>query len=219
MTQCVEFYYTYKKQMKVARNGSLIYGPSDPEENIPVSNVKQEQQEEGNYNRQQEATQDSANDSSKDVTKTLPANENRADSAHEEQKNSYVEETSGLKPAVQPAFKTPSPASQKPRADSAGKKNRASTGNKSQGEPEGVFPCKKCDRVFYKVKSRSAHMKSHAEQEKKAAALRQREEEERAAATARRKALEAQAERAQGESSGAEESSIEPEDEQDEDWH
>lgn len=37
-------------------------------------------------------------------------------------------------------------------------------------------------RVFSKVKSRSAHMKSHAEQEKKAAALRQKEEEEHAAA-------------------------------------
>lgn len=39
-------------------------------------------------------------------------------------------------------------------------------------------------RVFYKVKSRSAHMKSHAEQEKKAAALRQREKEAAAAAAA-----------------------------------
>lgn len=39
-------------------------------------------------------------------------------------------------------------------------------------------------RVFYKVKSRSAHMKSHAEQEKKAAALRQKEKEAAAAAAA-----------------------------------
>lgn len=37
-------------------------------------------------------------------------------------------------------------------------------------------------RVFYKVKSRSAHMKSHAEQEKKAAALRLKEKEAAAAA-------------------------------------
>lgn len=39
-----------------------------------------------------------------------------------------------------------------------------------------------CCRVFYKVKSRSAHMKSHAEQEKKAAALRLKEKEAAAAA-------------------------------------
>ncbi len=45
-------------------------------------------------------------------------------------------------------------------------------------------------RVFYKVKSRSAHMKSHAEQERKAAAQSQREEEERAA-KARQEMLEA----------------------------
>lgn len=39
-------------------------------------------------------------------------------------------------------------------------------------------------RVFYKVKSRSAHMKSHAEQEKKAAALKQQEREAAAAVAA-----------------------------------
>ncbi|OBS77490.1 hypothetical protein A6R68_16089 [Neotoma lepida] len=44
-------------------------------------------------------------------------------------------------------------------------------------------------RVFYKVKSRSAHMKSHAEQEKKAAALRLKEKEAAAAAAAHQQAL------------------------------
>lgn len=33
MAQCVEFYYTYKKQVKVGRNGILTFGPPDsPEE-------------------------------------------------------------------------------------------------------------------------------------------------------------------------------------------
>lgn len=44
----------------------------------------------------------------------------------------------------------------------------------------GALPARR--RVFYKVKSRSAHMKSHAEQEKKAAALRLKEKEAAAAA-------------------------------------
>lgn len=84
-------------------------------------------------------------------------------------------------------------------------------------------------RVFYKVKSRSAHMKSHAEQEKKAAALRQKEEEEQAAAAARaRKAAVAAAAAVahqggngvtdQAEVSSQEDSS-EGEDDDDEDWH
>lgn len=45
-----------------------------------------------------------------------------------------------------------------------------------------VHVCVPFLRVFYKVKSRSAHMKSHAEQEKKAAALKQQEKEAAAAA-------------------------------------
>ncbi|RXN24282.1 ELM2 and SANT domain-containing 1-like protein [Labeo rohita] len=189
-----------------------------------ISNKINVKQTEENDSRQQEGAQDNVNDSLQDVTKTLQVNEKeRADVAREEQKNSSAVESSGLMPAPQPSFKTPSPAPPKPHSDNTGKKNRAPTGNKSQGEPEGIFPCKKCSRVFYKVKSRSAHMKSHAEQEKKAAAQRQREEEERAA-KARQDMLEAarrkEAQRGgQEESSGAEESSVELDDEQDEDWH
>lgn len=36
VAQCVEFYYTYKKQAKVGRNGTFTYGPSDPEESLPA---------------------------------------------------------------------------------------------------------------------------------------------------------------------------------------
>ena len=33
VAQCVEFYYTYKKQVKIGRSGILTYGPPDsPEE-------------------------------------------------------------------------------------------------------------------------------------------------------------------------------------------
>lgn len=29
MAQCVEFYYTYKKQVKIGRNGTLTFGDVD----------------------------------------------------------------------------------------------------------------------------------------------------------------------------------------------
>lgn len=29
VAQCVEFYYTYKKQVKIGRNGTLIFGDID----------------------------------------------------------------------------------------------------------------------------------------------------------------------------------------------
>lgn len=72
-------------------------------------------------------------------------------------------------------------------------------------------------RVFFKVKSRSAHMKSHAEQEKKAAALRQKEAEERAASEAAAAFAARQNGARQAGESTNEESSGE-EDKDDKDW-
>lgn len=52
MAQCVEFYYTYKKQVKIGRNGTLIFGDVDTtteravkdeaEVDIKVTDTKQE---------------------------------------------------------------------------------------------------------------------------------------------------------------------------------
>uniref|UniRef100_A0A8C9ZA71 Mitotic deacetylase associated SANT domain protein b n=1 Tax=Sander lucioperca TaxID=283035 RepID=A0A8C9ZA71_SANLU len=142
VAQCVEFYYTYKKHVKIGRNGTLIYGEAEPLESKTT-------EEETDHKVSQE-----------DVGK-------------EQQPPSWV---------IHPP--QPPPPSSKARNDSNARKTSPPTANKGSAGPEGEFPCKKCGRVFYKVKSRSAHMKSHAEQEKKAAALRQKEAEERAAAEA-----------------------------------
>lgn len=32
VAQCVEFYYTYKKHVKIGRNGTLLYGEAEPAE-------------------------------------------------------------------------------------------------------------------------------------------------------------------------------------------
>lgn len=40
VAQCVEFYYTYKKQVKIGRNGILTFGPPDsPVEKHPEAMV------------------------------------------------------------------------------------------------------------------------------------------------------------------------------------
>ncbi|XP_066532174.1 mitotic deacetylase associated SANT domain protein a [Hoplias malabaricus] len=220
VAQCVEFYYTYKKQVKVARNGTLTFGPTDPEERVPEVTPKQEQLEEPVDNKQTVTTEEPENvrsdqlmartfqfkeDMDKVLVLSLP-------------KISSVGELTALRQET----RTPPPAP-KPRPESKGRRAQPSAASKSQGEPEGIFPCKKCSRVFYKVKSRSAHMKSHAEQEKKAAAAAQRQrEEEEAAARAKQKAAETERIRAEMEREGAGdaelEDSSEPEDEQDEDW-
>lgn len=41
VAQCVEFYYTYKKHVKIGRNGTLLFGVSDP----PESRVTEDEAE------------------------------------------------------------------------------------------------------------------------------------------------------------------------------
>ena len=63
-------------------------------------------------------------------------------------------------PARGMGYHTPSPKpSPKSRSPGGGVKKKLSSA--SPGEREGFYPCNRCGRVFTKVKSRSAHMKSH----------------------------------------------------------
>ncbi|XP_060722122.1 mitotic deacetylase associated SANT domain protein a isoform X2 [Tachysurus vachellii] len=209
MAQCVEFYYTYKKQVKVGRSGMLIYGPPDPEERVPeIPQIKQEQLETGEESKHKAEQVDGGADHLRNVTKALQ--EGKVLVLSNPQIVSLSEVTALRKETQTPPFFAP-----KPR-ESAARRSAPASAPKSQGEPEGVFPCKKCSRVFYKVKSRSAHMKSHAEQEKKAAAQRQREEEERLAAMARLK--QAESERFEDDSDEAEEYVIDTDNDRDDDW-
>ncbi|KAM7156018.1 mitotic deacetylase-associated SANT domain protein isoform 4-T5 [Molossus nigricans] len=147
VAQCVEFYYTYKKQVKIGRNGTLTFGDVD------TSDDKSAQEE---------------------VEVDIKANDILILRSHE----SNAPESAGGQVSEKPREGPGKPRRALPYIE---KKKKPETFNKTQNQ-ENTFPCKKCGRVFYKVKSRSAHMKSHAEQEKKAAALRQREKEAAAAA-------------------------------------
>ncbi|KAK3516841.1 hypothetical protein QTP70_024893 [Hemibagrus guttatus] len=213
VAQCVEFYYTYKKQVKVGRSGMLIYGPPEPEERIPeIPQIKQEKPEAGDESKRKAEHEDGGADHLRNVTKALRVSENEGKVlVLSTPKVISLNEVTALRQETRtPPFFTP-----KPR-ESAARRSTPASAPKSQGEPEGIFPCKKCSRVFYKVKSRSAHMKSHAEQEKKAAAQRQREEEERLAAMARLK--QAEKERFEDDSDEDEEYVIETENDRDDDW-
>ncbi|XP_027426516.2 mitotic deacetylase-associated SANT domain protein isoform X3 [Zalophus californianus] len=147
VAQCVEFYYTYKKQVKIGRNGTLTFGDVD------TSDEKSAQEE---------------------VEVDIKANDILILRSHE----SNAPGSAGGHASEKPREGTGKSRRALPFSE---KKKKPETFNKTQNQ-ENTFPCKKCGRVFYKVKSRSAHMKSHAEQEKKAAALRQKEKEAAAAA-------------------------------------
>ncbi|XP_077477347.1 uncharacterized protein mideasb isoform X1 [Stigmatopora argus] len=166
VAQCVEFYYSYKKHTKVGRNGTLIYGEIPPPGGGTTDEVTNQK---ASHRLQQQREEDSRKwegsaDKKQDVAPVA---------APTSAKNSTTVLIMRAQEDTVARERPPPPHVIGPPA-----------GTKVAGAPEGEFPCKKCGRVFYKVKSRSAHMKSHAEQEKKAAALRQREAEDRARAAA-----------------------------------
>nr|XP_046269888.1 mitotic deacetylase-associated SANT domain protein isoform X2 [Scatophagus argus] len=227
VAQCVEFYYTYKKQVKIGRNGTLMYGEAEP---LESRTTEEEMDHKGSHRLEPQQEEDSRKwegsaDRKQEVGPTRVAH-----TLHSTQNPGTVlimkgQEDVGrdapLSRVIHPPH--PPPPSTKSRYDSNARRTSPSTGNKGAAGQEGEFPCKKCGRIFYKVKSRSAHMKSHAEQEKKAAALRQKEAEERAAAKAAAEAAALLAARQQngtrqlgGDSTN--DDSSDGEDEDDEDW-
>ncbi|OCT68572.1 mitotic deacetylase-associated SANT domain protein isoform X2 [Xenopus laevis] len=209
VAQCVEFYYTYKKQVKIGRSGMLIYGDAEPvaDEKNPREdseiNIKSSHRvpplmpprremliertaEELNTDKglEESKIQVNSNELKKEeeervppstkVTQSLEASETINDTLilRNQEPNTRMADHSSKARGRRPRNTFPPEGTKNPEVQ-----------NKPP-EQEGTFPCKKCDRVFLKVKSRSAHMKSHAEQEKKAAAQRQNEAAAAAAAAA-----------------------------------
>ncbi|XP_044023126.1 mitotic deacetylase-associated SANT domain protein isoform X3 [Siniperca chuatsi] len=227
VAQCVEFYYTYKKHVKIGRNGTLTYGEAEPlegrttEEEMDHKGSRRLEPQQEEDNRKWEGSADRKQDVGPTrVTHTLQSTENPGTVLIMKSQED-VGRDQPLSRVIHPPH--PPPPSSKTRYDGNARKTSPSTGNKGAAGQEGEFPCKKCGRIFYKVKSRSAHMKSHAEQEKKAAALRQKEAEERAAAKAAAEAAALLAARQQngtrqvgGDSTN--DDSSDREDEDDEDW-
>lgn len=220
VAQCVEFYYTYKKQVKVGRSGTLTFGPADS----PLHSLEE-------IIEKKSSQQPRVDPSQAELNHQPEPSEQSAESRHQArvvqslQAHDYAASMTEPDPvSTQPPLRTSPPT--RPRSEPQAKKAKAPP--KPPADPDQVFPCKKCGRVFYKVKSRSAHMKSHAEQEKKAAALRLKEQEEQARVRtepgsrlgSRRAEDQGRAQttglyREQG--SGAE--SSEADDAEDEDWH
>ncbi|XP_030299686.1 ELM2 and SANT domain-containing protein 1 isoform X1 [Sparus aurata] len=227
VAQCVEFYYTHKKHVKIGRNGTLIYGEAEP---LESRTTEEETDHKGSHRLEPQREEDSRKwEGSADrkqevgptrVSHTLQSAENPGTVLIMKGQEDAGRDRP-LSRVIHPPH--PPPPSAKSSNDGNARKTSPSTGNKGAAGQEGEFPCKKCGRVFYKVKSRSAHMKSHAEQEKKAAALRLKEAEERAAAKAAAEAAALLAARQQngtrqmgGDSTN--DDSSDGEDDDDEDW-
>ncbi|XP_021259105.1 ELM2 and SANT domain-containing protein 1 isoform X1 [Numida meleagris] len=205
VAQCVEFYYTYKKQVKIGRNGTLIFGDIDVGNEKSVRDeaevdIKSSHRfarvlplrrdfysEEQGYMEEEEEEEEEGLDNRKKSILLLKDEQTLQDDLIASDANIRSQEATvtgriGRRPretTMKPRKLITAPVQRRRRKQ----KIKSDVTSKTQNT-ENTFPCKKCGRVFYKVKSRSAHMKSHAEQEKKAAALKQQEREAAAAAAA-----------------------------------
>ncbi|KAM9238633.1 mitotic deacetylase-associated SANT domain protein [Leptosomus discolor] len=228
VAQCVEFYYTYKKQVKIGRNGTLIFGDIDlPNERSMKDEAEVDiksshrfarvlplrrdiySDEQGHLEEEEDEEEEEAEDGLDNrKSSTVPLKDEQtlqdgviASDANMRSQEATVTGRTGRKPRetpVKPQKPIAAPVQRRRR-----KQKMKSDATSKTLNTENTFPCKKCGRVFYKVKSRSAHMKSHAEQEKKAAALRQQEKEAAAAAAAHSQARQEESSESGSSSSGS----------------
>ncbi|KAJ7403192.1 ELM2 and SANT domain-containing protein 1 [Pitangus sulphuratus] len=226
VAQCVEFYYTYKKQVKIGRNGTLIFGDIDGANERSMKDEAEVDIKSSHrfarvlplrrdiFSEEQGHVEEEEEEEEEEAEEGLENRKRSADALRDEQtlqdgviasdgnmrsQEATVTGRIGRKPretTMKPRKLITAPVQRKKRKQ----KIKSDATSKTQNT-ENTFPCKKCGRVFYKVKSRSAHMKSHAEQEKKAAALRQQEKE--AAAAARSQARQEESSESGSSSSGS----------------
>ncbi|CAH2328506.1 ELM2 and SANT domain-containing 1 isoform X1 [Pelobates cultripes] len=199
VAQCVEFYYTYKKQVKIGRNGMLIYGDveasgdeKNPREDSEVDIKSSQRVAPAAPLRREPVKEETVEAPIMDTHSQVTVNQVKIEVKEEEEKKvsppikitqtleaSEIAKDTLILKAQDPDTKilenAPKPRGRRPRKKFPPDGTKKPEVGSKPPEQEGSFPCKKCGRVFLKVKSRSAHMKSHAEQEKKAAAQRQNE--------------------------------------------
>ncbi|XP_062910096.1 mitotic deacetylase-associated SANT domain protein [Mobula hypostoma] len=184
VAQCVEFYYTYKKQVKIGKNGTLIFGDVSTTDSKTVD-------ESSTIDRKVSLRRKARIPLAEDFKNEL-SEEEKEDELEEEEEDEEEEEVEEDKEEYKPDhkkviltqaqnvhlrknhnptyrcnYRQRQPAAA-PRASSRNERVQLGDSTKpGKQTQENVFPCKKCGKVFYKVKSRSAHMKSHSVQEKK----------------------------------------------------
>ncbi|XP_051882583.1 mitotic deacetylase-associated SANT domain protein [Pristis pectinata] len=196
VAQCVEFYYTYKKQVKIGKNGTLIFGDTSATDSKTVDESSTVDRKDSLRRKVRvPLAADFKNELSEEVKEEVKEDAGKEDDDDEEEEADEDEEEEEEKEEYKPDHKKPiltqtqdvhlrknnDPTyrcNYRPRQSSvtavaprtSSRNERAQLGDSAKlgkQAQENIFPCKKCGKVFYKVKSRSAHMKSHSVQEKK----------------------------------------------------
>eukprot|EP00062_Callorhinchus_milii_P008676 gi/632951644/ref/XP_007891413.1/ PREDICTED: ELM2 and SANT domain-containing protein 1 isoform X2 [Callorhinchus milii] len=182
VAQCVEFYYTYKKQVKISRNGMLVFGDSEVCSRRNVEEQVEVDRKDSLHRKcriplpldiEWESEEEDESADGKPIL--IPLKVTQAGRASEVGHDVRVRRNHD--PTYRSSCRQRQPAAvARPLPPTGDKLQPDVLAKRVKQDQENTFPCKKCGKVFSKVKSRSAHMKSHSVQEKK-----QREAEEQEA--------------------------------------
>ncbi|XP_061109689.1 transcriptional-regulating factor 1 [Conger conger] len=166
VSQCVEYYYTWKKRLRLgkrqpARPVSLgsERGPHTP---------KSQEEEQGGVKQEVKAHWSPdldcpAANQIGDFGCDLLARAANSTTQHALHSPASIRSRPGSAPRPTLERILPSPSLQ-PALDSAPLPALGSA-SPSSADPAHIFPCKECGKVFLKIKSRNAHMKTHRQQD------------------------------------------------------
>ncbi|XP_029449163.1 transcriptional-regulating factor 1 isoform X4 [Rhinatrema bivittatum] len=200
VAQCVEYYYTWKKIVHLgwkhrARiteiDGGMTSGEEeDLEDDEPDDDRKSEKEEETETPKSpvppatvpmDQLPADSHVPATASVSFTCEMPNCGAVFNSRQALNGHARIHGGTNSATKTSSVI-STAKQKPGAQSdysSVKSSPAHSTTSGETDPTTVFPCKECGKIFFKIKSRNAHMKTHRQQEEL-----QRQKAEKAAAAA-----------------------------------
>uniref|UniRef100_A0A3Q3WR25 Uncharacterized protein n=1 Tax=Mola mola TaxID=94237 RepID=A0A3Q3WR25_MOLML len=146
VAQCVEFYYTYKKHVKIGRNGTLLYGETAPLDSRTTEEETDHKQ--GSHRLEPQPEEDSRKWEGSADRKQEIGSTRAAHTLHPAQNVLIMkgQEDMGRAPPQPRVIHPPQPThpGTKVRYDSNARRTGPLTGNKGAAAQEGEFPCKKC---------------------------------------------------------------------------
>ncbi|KAL7987336.1 hypothetical protein Chor_006255 [Crotalus horridus] len=174
VAQCVEYYYTWKKIMHLGRRHRTRQAEVKTE--CPTSGEDEEMEGE----EQTEEEKASVKEEDTEIQNS-PDPPSVAVFTSRQALNGHARIHGGTNPVVKTRCGGPG-TKQKSNSQNdycSVKSSPAHSTTSGETDPPTVFPCKECGKMFFKIKSRNAHMKTHRQQEEQ-----QRQKAQKAAVAA-----------------------------------
>lgn len=177
VAQCVEYYYTWKKVLRLGRKHRTRLAEMEAE--VMFSGEDEELEDEDDYDRKSDRDEEKTEVPKSPLQLVLVPVEQPVIQGHTfmcEMPNCGAIFSS--RQALNGHARIHGGSNQVPKQASAAKlktggpqpgyasvKNSPAHSTSSETDAATIFPCKECGKMFYKIKSRNAHMKTHKQQE------------------------------------------------------